>query len=243
MSDPILDENYHAIFISGWQFKATIFSEIASQFNSFQFIEYSEIKAKSISFGEYTEQLCNQLSLPTAKKTVLIGWSLGGLFTIEMANKLNDRINAVILIASSPFFSESKLTNWFGISQLEKEKFYFLFENNKNKLIRRFINLVSYPVINKNISNYLSYKSDCHWHLLLKFLFEIDLREKLKTLIMPVLSILGTEDAILKINKEQLENLNINIQIQKVQQAGHIPFITHQELITYRIKDFLDAAS
>ncbi|TNF69568.1 MAG: alpha/beta hydrolase [Gammaproteobacteria bacterium] len=242
MNDQSINTNYHAIFISGWQFKTTIFSDIASQFNSFQLIEYFEIEDKTISFEQYTEQLYSQLKLSKINKNILIGWSLGGLFALEIASKLKEKIDAVILINSSPFFSESKVNHWFGINQLEKEKFYFLFENNKTKLLRRFINLVSYPVINKNISNYISHESDAHWYLLLKFLFETDLREKLQSLTIPVLFILGTEDAILKINKEQLVNLNVNIQIKKMQQAGHIPFITHQELTVHIIKDFLDAA-
>ena len=67
-----------------------------------------------VSLDPYTLHDAAQLVSQQLKpKSVLMGWSLGGLFAIYIAKHWPEKVSKVILVASTPFFVEQ--LPWEGI--------------------------------------------------------------------------------------------------------------------------------
>lgn len=231
----MIDQN-KLIFLPGWRFNSTIFSEIASSFSNYQLVDYPLLEIDHFdNVFESVAAKISQMLYSINDPMILVGWSLGGLFAISLALKLQIKVKAVVLLGSSPFFSEDKKTGWTGISPLQKEKFYYLYQNKKNKLYQKFIDLIGYPSVDETMRlflvKHLNQKADQVWDFLLDTLFSCDLRASYQKLQCPILSISGKKDGIVTVNQSMLYHLNPLTKIINLEHSGHIPFITDKEKV------------
>ncbi|MCF6767096.1 alpha/beta hydrolase [Thiotrichales bacterium 19S11-10] len=245
MKDQINKINCHAVFLPGWHFKSSIFSNIAKHFSSYQLIDYPIGIDQSISFESMTKLINSHIKLKNIEqKKVLIAWSLGGLFSIALGNNDINQFDEMVLLGASPYFSENKSDNWQGINQIQQNKFYYLLKNRPNDLLKRFIKLIAYPFENENLSDFLYAHIDqrerINWERLLDFLFQVDLRDQLQKIKMPTLFVSGNKDAITTSNDKNFERINKYIKSIVIGNEGHIPFVTNEVSIMQQIQEFLN---
>jgi len=69
--------------------------------------------------------------------SILMGWSLGGLFALYIAKHWPEKVAKVILVAASPFFAEQAL--WPGIKAQVLTQFKEQLVNHGEKTIERFL--------------------------------------------------------------------------------------------------------
>jgi len=225
-------------FIPGWGFQSSIAKNWLPM--CAQLIDLPPIKGGYCTI----ETLCRSIEEKIQPKdSILMGWSLGGLIAVNLYNRQPNRYNALILMASTPCFWAQ--TDWPGISKEHQT----LFTKNLNREYRVFLayylklisepftlskfslKLQSYMIPNDDFNDYKSYQ---------EILFQGDLRSEFSRIKIPTLVIQGGRDAIIPTEVTQyLMKLNPHLKYCVIPNAGHLPFITHQNEINKMITKFL----
>ncbi len=63
--------------------------------------------AQSIPIPYTLHAAAEQLSTQLNDQSILVGWSLGGLFALYIAAHWPDKVAKVVLVASTPFFAQT----------------------------------------------------------------------------------------------------------------------------------------
>jgi pimeloyl-[acyl-carrier protein] methyl ester esterase len=211
------------VFLPGWGFKASIWSRLIEKLS---------------------ENKTRQYSIPT-----LIGWSLGGLRAIQRCHQFPDRYKKLILVSSLPKFVSSPEDNWTGISPDYALRFHTQAQTNIARLIPSFLRLVQYPDTSASLSAYLKdhlldIHKPAHKNYLkrsLDWLLHSDLRKYYQNLSVPIIHIMGSQDAIMTYNQHSINQLRgKDTVIYTIPDAGHIPFLSHPELFIDILNETLD---
>jgi pimeloyl-[acyl-carrier protein] methyl ester esterase len=163
------------------------------------------------------------------ENTILIGWSLGSLFAIQLAAQFRNRFQKLILLAGTPAFSEH--ASWPGISPLEACKLIDLLKTQPEKFDRYFLPLLQFPVRNRQLKAKLKAHYQTPTIDLLQFLFMTDLREQFAALTLPIELYLGEIDPILpsKLLMNAFKQLNNNIKTTLVPNSSHVFFLENPD--------------
>ncbi|UCB54467.1 MAG: pimeloyl-ACP methyl ester esterase BioH [Thiotrichales bacterium] len=182
---------------------------------------------------DYVEQVAQQISGPA----VLVGWSLGGLVSLRLAQRFPEKVSALVQVASSPKFVQA--IDWpTAIEPGVFEQFAASLQKDVMKTIRRFLALqVRSTDTSATTVRALQHTIDqrglpTNEALLtgLKILSETDLRQTLRSLHCPVTWILGEKDMLVPVTLAgALDDMLSAPDVHIVQGAGHAPFISHPE--------------
>ncbi|ABF14295.1 pimeloyl-ACP methyl ester esterase BioH [Candidatus Palibaumannia cicadellinicola] len=231
------------VLLHGWGFTTNVWSCIEPQLSSHFYIYNIELPGYG-NLANYANltvtQMANILVTKIPDKTLLLGWSLGGLVATKIAQLWPEKILGLITVASSPCFSST--AGWPGI----KPKFFYDFFNKLNtNIIHTINNFIVLQTMNTN-SSY----SDTRWlkkqffsqkipsiHVLnagLMLLFKCDLRYVLPTIKLPLLRLYGNLDPLIpeksiqiidKLCLSQSNSLSITFY-----GAAHVPFLSHARI-------------
>lgn len=169
-------------------------------------------------------------------RPVAVGWSFGGLEAMGLVINNPERYQALILIASSPCFSEKP--SWPGITSDQKCNFLTMLSGSYNEFSNYYIRLVGHPNARDVRTHFMS---SCE---LIKAqideLFTLDLRAPFSSIKVPILVIHGTLDAVVSFKVAAcVKDLNPLVDISVIEGAGHAPFISHRAEVVSVINDFL----
>ena len=214
-------------FISGWGIHAAFLKENPYFIEEVILIDLpclSELKIESI---------VDHLSFFIPEKSIILGWSLGGLVGIQLAYQYPEKVKKLVLISSSPYFKSD--ISWVGISQKISQQFLDQSKKEFNTLFDYFLSLSCYPSTNfcykhklkKNVIDLKHYKNCLISYL--SILFNSDLRKIYSTLRIPLFHLVGEKDAISKVDLKALVLLNPDVEICLFPNAGHILFLTHAQ--------------
>ncbi|XBC39701.1 MAG: pimeloyl-ACP methyl ester esterase BioH [Buchnera aphidicola (Chaetogeoica yunlongensis)] len=231
------------ILIHGWGFNSKIWNTlIESKLLNMHFKIYT---IDLPGFGNNSQILpmtlnhIAKLFLPhIPKKSILLGWSMGGLVTNTIGLNFPKKIIGIINISSSPCFIKRK--NWPGITKESFFYFYNQFKKDFKNTIYNFLLLnaknvnnikiksIKKNILRKPIPTITALKKN------LKIIISSDLRFKIKRLNIPMLRIYGNLDKL--VPKEIcsiLDKMWPNTQSIIINNSAHIPFISHlQEFLT-----------
>lgn len=192
------------------------------------------------------EEIENILWKNSPKKSIWLGWSLGGIIATSIAIKHQQEISGLITVASSPCFVERE--SWPGINQNILKKFKKDLKKNFKKTIERFLIL---QTLNKTINNKEkieklkiqllkeTFPTDHVLNLGLNILLKTDLRKKIKNFKKPFLRIYGQLDTL--VPKKIIPIINKKIPTSKsitIKHAAHAPFLSHPEKFIKIISEF-----
>lgn len=194
----------------------------------------------------YFENILTELSKITPAHATWLGWSLGGLLATGMAIHFPERVTKLITITSSPRFVQD--TNWPGLKITHLQKFSELLRYDTKKTLQDFLalqlrgspkqdELISALQIQLFCQNQTSLSA-----LLggLKLLCETDLRSDLKKIACPSLHIFGQLDTIVPNNIINiLSPLMPKGRFEIIKRAGHIPFLSQQDIFLDLLNQFL----
>ncbi len=181
-----------------------------------------------------------KLARSIKKHSVIIAWSLGGLFAIKIASLFPDKIRKLVLLATQPRLTSAD--NYSGIDSKAIEDFISMATDDFETFQKRFIGLVGFP--NKRIMKQLNacFRLNSVENLLacLKLILLSDLRDEYSKLKTSMLYIIGQQDAVLKQDAQCLLTLNPNAKIILIPNAGHSGFLTYPTLYRAIITNFID---
>lgn len=187
-----------------------------------------------------------------SKEIVLIGWSLGGLVAIALANRLKLRVSSLVLLSSTPKFTQS--SDWpCAVEQKIFNNFAKQLVNDYQKVIQRFIaiTVMGSPTAKQDRKNLIQALESIQagteqdktvLEQGLNVLLETDYRQTLLDLKTPVFLVLGDRDTLVPLAAMETiaqakQAKNHQCSLITIHGAGHAPFISHQkECINHLLK-------
>lgn len=193
--------------------------------------EYVDVNAGTLD--EYVEHVAQKIASPV----LLVGWSLGGLVSLRLAQRYPEKVSALFQVATNPKFVQDN--DWpTAIEAGVFDQFALSLEKDRFKTIRRFLALQVRGTDNsmqtvRELQAAIDERGLPDAGSLfagLKILSDTDLTEALQALDCPVSWLLGEKDALVPVGLTRvLEQPPVDIDIHVVAGAGHAPFISHPD--------------
>ena len=185
------------------------------------------------TLDDYVEHVAQQIIHPV----ILLGWSLGGLVSLRLAQRYPEKVSALFQVATNPKFVQGG--NWqTAIEASVFEQFAISLEMDRVKTIRRFLALqvrgtdTSMQTV-RELQAAIDERGLPDIEALLaglKILSDTDLTEALQALDCPVSWLLGEKDVLVPLELARaLEQMPVDVDIQILAGAGHAPFISHPD--------------
>jgi pimeloyl-ACP methyl ester carboxylesterase len=132
--------------------------------------------------------------------SVVMGWSAGGIVALEVACEHPGLIEALVLAGATPKFCSGDGYPW-GVAARNVRAMILEIKKHPKAVLNRFFQDVSWPAVESESCRKKKAIEACDIgieHLVhgLHYLHKIDLRNRLKTLEIPILIIHGREDRI-----------------------------------------------
>ncbi|MGB3727578.1 MAG: pimeloyl-ACP methyl ester esterase BioH [Glaciecola sp.] len=193
------------------------------------------------------ETISIKVAAELPERSVVIGWSLGGLVAQHIAVSGNPNIIAHIQMCSTPKFEQSE--NWPGIKPNVLEMFHAQLVKDHRATIKRFLAIQFMGIndakvaIKETLAMITAFPLSEPATLLesLQILSDADLRLKLSEQEpMPCLRIFGRLDSLVPLSVvEHITALAPNDHVHVIEKASHAPFISHLVETKACICDFL----
>ncbi|MDW7551464.1 pimeloyl-ACP methyl ester esterase BioH [Pseudoalteromonas sp. McH1-7] len=240
------------VFLHGWGMnkavwqlcEATLQSEVPYTLKA---INLPGFGGSSSAAGGYileknAELIAEQLSC----QSVVVGWSLGGLFALYLAKHFPEKVSKVILVASTPLFAEK--FNWPGIAPKVLNNFATQLTTNTGKTIERFLAIQAMGSEHarddiKQLRTLLGQLPQAEDKALsggLTILETVDLRDMFVEIEQPISGIFGRLDSLVPhaaIN--QMHQLNPKFESHVLPKASHAPFISHKDTFISLLKSII----
>lgn len=189
---------------------------------------------------------CLQRSVPPSAHW--LGWSLGGLLALAMADSAPTKVRSLTLLSASPCFVARP--GWPGIAAEDLAEMGTALLLDPTSTLRRFAGLQTFgvPEARPLAQQLLDGLSEAPWARSealrggLSVLAETDLRSALGRLEAPLLVILGRRDRLVPVAQGALlTTINPSACVRILDQATHVPFLTHLQPVTDLVQTFLEA--
>jgi len=237
------------LIIHGWGMNSSVWKAVAKDLERHFQVTWLDLPGHGNNSDIQAENLLAIVDkiLPVIKKpTHIIGWSLGGLIAQEILKQSPELIKKIVLVASTPRFSQSQ--DWKNAMSTEVLQ---AFSDNLQKDIKgtikrfialQFIDVKGSQTIQRELREKLLSDLPAESALMtgLDILQYQDLRHE------PIkhdnLWILGERDRLVPVEvKQDLATLFSNANIKVISGAGHAPFMTHPKEFVAIVIDFLTA--
>lgn len=232
------------VFLPGFGFSANLFKPLSEHFSGYKILLLELPANNDINIDTLVDKLCPQIP----KHAVIIGWSLGGLIALKLAEKYPENCQALIMLASTPKFLASE--DWPGITRTNALQFQNSATENLSLLMQQFIKLVAYPEKKRAIYDLLKNHSLLglrdHQLLLndLTLLMRSDFRTLYQSLTLPILFLLGENDAIVPATTAAaLSKITKKTSLIRMINAGHALLLSHPVEIAREIVEFIKCTS
>lgn len=223
------------VLLHGWGFNAELFTALIERYKNQYCITVVDLPGhgRSDEIKGGMEEWCNEIIKILPQNPILLGWSLGGLLAINIANKI--KISGLILVATTPKFVRSN--DWvYGIDTDNFHQFSDALSLNLAKGLKRFVSLqtndkTQLKTLNQSINALPASTKALNQGL--EILLNSDFRHLFKQLKAPVQIILGNRDTLVPANiahwYEHLSTSESSVKIKRIGvtilDTGHLPFL------------------
>jgi len=238
------------VLLHGWGMHGGIWSEMALQLAEHYQVYNVDLPGHGASaplpnftLDKVVEQLVAQFSEPVS----ILGWSLGGQLALHWAARKPEQIKKLVLVTSTPCFAERE--DWlFGMTQETLQQFAADLEQNHAATLRRFLALqVRGSDGERELLSALRAKlfsrGEPHLEALrggLEILRDADQRSTLPGIKQPTLVIAGERDKLTPPEASYyLAQTMPNARVVEIEGAAHAPFLSHSQLFTEHLNQFL----
>lgn len=201
-------------------------------------------ESHDIVWDESVQQGLELLANALPPRCLLVGWSLGGLLAQLYTKQYMQRVQGLMLVASTPKFVASN--DWpHAMSLSTFQQFVKQYDTSPQETLKHFIGLqILHGRSLKKIMRELEQASSVlaldkiRWGL--EWLLKIDLREAFVLNDLPIVLFHGENDQVSSVQAaEQTAEIWEHAQLYKIPQAGHVPFLSHSERFVDQVKIML----
>jgi len=195
------------------------------------------------ALSEVVEKYINNIRQPV----ILIGWSLGGLITLNVLKRKNITLEKVVFVATTPSFT--KKPGWeCAMEQSVFDGFSNDLKTDYKKTLKRFLFLQTRGSDLarddlRELNNKLNERGEPDFKALekgLDILSNTDLRSK-KQNETPAMLVVGKKDTLVPLSvTNEFENMFPNCEKLILEKTGHAPFISNPEVCAEKIKNFIN---
>ena len=239
------------VLVHGWAMHTGVWRHFAEQLAQHYQVTcidlpghgHSETLA-SFTLERVSEALVNAVA---EQRSCWLGWSLGASVVLDIARRFPERVNGLILLAGNPHFTETM--DWHGLDIQLLNAFAGNLNADCQATLLRFLSLQvnglpDAKAVLKDLKTALSACATPDNQTLqggLGILSPADLRPALAGLTVPVSAILGQRDTLVPVAVgRQLQQLLPSMEINIIDKAGHVPFLSHQPEVLAIISRFMD---
>lgn len=192
------------------------------------------------------DKLLNQLAENVPQTAHWLGWSLGGQLSLAFASRFPQRVSKLCLVAANPKFVCAE--DWFcAMDSAVFVAFSDLLQQDQRETLKRFVMLQARGAEGSRDTIKLLAEQTAdnvaHPEALqagLDLLANLDLRNELSQLSIPVKCLFGDRDQLVPITlADNLPSLSSTVLIDRIAGAGHAPFISRPRLCAESISEFL----
>lgn len=225
------------VFVHGWAMNSAVWSQCQALLPDWIDAIFIDLPGHGSMAGVEADNLDDyvQALMPLAHRPVMwVGWSLGALAVMRLAQIYPERVAAMVLVAATPCFV--KRTDWqTAVDQQTFIEFAQALEENQVKTLTRFLSLQvkGLPQARttvKQLQGAMEARGSATTLALkngLTMLVENDYRDLLSAIECPVSWYLGGRDtlvpvAIADVIRQQYMHHEVTVDVK----AGHIPFLS-----------------
>ena len=239
--------------VHGWAMHGGLLRELAERLSSQYRVTLIDLPGHggSAPIADYSlKPVVERLVRAAPASAHWLGWSLGALLALAVADAYPDRVRSLVMVAGTPRFTVD--VNWPGVDPSLLQQMSMDLEQDYSGTVKRFIGLQSFTQENpRSLAKRIQEMVDerpapdpealSGWLALLR---DVDARPALETIQKPVLTILGARDRLIpKALAPRLRELNRGIEVHALPSAAHLPFITHPDETAGLIAEFLSVQS
>lgn len=227
------------VMLHGWSMHSGVWSDLAEALASKYTLYLVDLPGHGQSgweTGEFDiESLVLQLGSRLPQTAYWLGWSLGGLISLAYSERFPERVNKLILLATTPCFVKKK--DWQSAIQDDVlHEFSDKLAHHQEDTLQRFLMLQARGAAKsretiKALARQLVIQRPPHSEALrdsLSLLINLDLRLTLSKLECPIKLILGERDSLVPHTMgANARALNAALEVVLIEGAGHAPFISH----------------
>lgn len=240
----------HLTLLHGWGLHSVVWDDLMpSLLARFQVtvVDLPGMGQSPLPNQPYTlDFLAQQVASVMPAKTHLLGWSLGGLVALTLAERLPQRVQSLATIGINPCFCVRQ--DWpKATPQVLLDKFSALVQEDSNGALVRFMALICNGSASqktdiqklKEILFFCGLPAPRALREGLEVLRQADLREALVTLAQPVQMLFGERDAIVPVAAAAaVQALAPQVDVEVLAAASHAPFIAQVDEVATRLHDF-----
>lgn len=239
-------------WLHGWGMNSAIFAPVIASMSagySHHLIDlpgYGRSFTTAASFSEEVELIDH--SLPPS---VLVAWSMGGLYALELLRRYPEKYSALVLVASNPCFVQRE--DWSAAMPAQTFRdFADDLIRDWRRTMRRFIGLQLHGVegardLIRQVGELVATGGEPRPGVLergLERLIECDARTAIAEIQAPVMAILGRRDKLVPSGlAQELGALNPTIRVECLARSAHAPFLSHPEEFIRLIDEFTKSAA
>jgi pimeloyl-[acyl-carrier protein] methyl ester esterase len=239
------------VMVHGWAMHSGIWRDFAEQLAQNYQVTCIDLPGhgRSEKIADFTlERISEALVDAVAdESSCWLGWSLGASVVLEIANRFPDRVNSLVLLAGNPSFTQT--ARWPGMKVGLLDNFAGQLNEDCQTTLLRFLslqvnNLPDYKTLLRTLKTAVLECAAPGNETLqggLDILKHSDLRPVLSDTSVPVSVILGTHDTLVPVNAGQnMRELAPGIELNTIDKAGHVPFLSHPQEALAIISRFMD---
>lgn len=233
-----MSDSVTCVFVHGWAMNSAVWDECVSQLPDWINVVLVDLPGHGSMADVNVSTLDDfvQALSPLVQRPVLwVGWSLGGLAVLRLAQLYPQRVAAALLVATSPCFVSRK--NWpCAVEAAVFKQFAADLNRQQEKTIRRFLalqvkGLPDAMKVVRQLQQSIQQRGSASLPAMnsgLEMLLDTDLRDILNTVECPLHWALGGRDALLPAGLAQvLRDDYAQADVVFYPQAGHAPFLSH----------------
>ena len=213
------------VLLHGWAFNSDVFQALVNRYKKNYRVTIIDLpghgRSKDLDGG--IEDWCNEIIKLIPEQSILLGWSLGGLLSIYIANKI--KLRELILVAASPCLVNNDYWS-FGIRSEVFDQFSNNLKIDSTKALKRFVSLQSknksqIRELHQSIQQYPASQSALNNGL--EIIINSDLRSLFKDISTPKKCILGSLDTLVPAKIQHwYDNAGAKTYLLR---SGHLPFL------------------
>lgn len=220
------------VFLPGWGFKSSIWETVTSHLSHFPVIMQDLPTPCQPAFHkDALDDITHEIDKKLPPNSILIAWSLSGLIALDLGLRYPQKYKSIILVASTPRFI--KTSDWIGITQTQISAFRAQAATNLPELMQTFQQMIfdsdkKHPLHHMMRMHSIPFSQQDRLLFYLDMLIQSDVRSHCKSVQIPVLHMMGSRDRIIPVNHvKQIKKEYPSHHVHIINEAGHIPFLTH----------------